>query len=329
MYQLFFGLTSLIMLLSSCYKESQEASDTNRLNIVVFLPGKIQGSPALTSLMKSIHSFEAEKESNFSFSVIEAGFNQAEWDIRFKKIVVTTQADLYVTTNPSMLPIVNEMAQTHPSKKFLIFESPSSQQKNVITIDFKAEELAFLSGVYTSAYFRKEYPDLVPYVAILVGQEYPRMDQIISAYKKGFESLGYPTRVSYRVLGNWYDAERARQIASQFFQAGAMGVFSIAGVANQGVFQAAKEDEGFIMFYEMDSSETFLQDKSVLFSGFINYASLFSQFLKEFSHHTLSFGQHYEYGIKDKVLGFIDNNSFLKQNLKIVENELKLAKKNL
>lgn len=289
--------------------------DNNFYSVNVFIPGQIQGSPPLESLLAGLEEAEVNLGENLKVSVLEAGFDQGEWDRKFEKMVSTIQANLYITTNPSMRGIVEKMAKRFPQKNFLILESTSIDLPNVMSIDFKSDELAYLSGVFAASFLSETYPNLSPYVGVLIGQEYPKMESIVLHFMEGFNSYSEETKVSYRVLGNWYDAERSRQLADQFYSAGVMSILTIAGIANQGVIQSAKENNRYIMFYESSLNDPALLLSNTVFSGFIDYRSLTSFLIQEAYNGSLPLGEHVIYGLEDSILGFLEINENLKEKL--------------
>lgn len=299
----------------ACSVPTLPVVDNNFYVINVFIPGQIQGSPPLESLVAGLYEAENALGENLKVSILEAGFDQGEWDRQFEKMVNTVQANLYITTNPSMRGVVEKMAKRFPKKNFLIFESDSIDLPNIMSVDFKSDELAYLSGVFAASYLSEVYPNLNPYVGILIGQEYPKMEKIVLNFMAGFNSYAEDTKISYRVLGNWYDAERARQLADQFYDSGVMGVFTIAGLANQGVVQSAKENNRYVMFYESSLNDPSLLFNNTIFSGFIDYKNLSSFLISEAYNGSLPLGEHVVYGLGDSILGFLDSNDNLKEKL--------------
>lgn len=300
----------------ACSVPTLPVVDNDFYTVNIFIPGQIQGSPPLESLVAGLYEAENNLGSNnLKISVLEAGFDQGEWDRQFEKMVNTVQANLYITTNPSMRGIVEKMAKRFPKKNFLIFETDPIDLPNVLSIDFKSDELAYLSGIFAASYLSEIYPNLTPYVGVLIGQEYPKMEAIILSFMSGFNSYAEETKISYRVLGNWYDAERARQLADQFYDSGVMGVFTIAGLANQGVVQSAKENDRYVMFYEASLNDPALLFNNTIFSGFIDYKNLCAFLINEGYNGSLPFGEHIIYGLEDSILGFLDSNDNLKEKL--------------
>ncbi|KAL0264050.1 UNVERIFIED_CONTAM: hypothetical protein PYX00_010915 [Menopon gallinae] len=266
-------LLELLFALESFPKLTQEQKELKVSS--EWSAGQLQGSPPLQSLFKGLEEVEKQLSGDCSLKVLEAGYDQSEWDLKFKKLVASSDADLYITSNPSMTAIVQEVAQAYPSKHFIVFESKALSLANVITVDFCSEELAFLAG-----------------------QEYPKMDSIIQAFRQGYaQYTNDMARVVYQVLGNWYDAERARQLSAQQYESGVKAILTIAGLANQGVFQSAQE------------------------KGFIDYKTPACHLVKQACQASLSFGKHYQYGVKDGLLGFLSSTPNLKGKLRLIEKE--------
>jgi simple sugar transport system substrate-binding protein len=86
------------------------------------------------------------------------------------------------------------------------------------------------------------------------------MDQVIvPSFKKGLARAGVNS-LDFRVLGNWFDADKARGMAMDMYRTGSRVVLCIAGSANQGVIQAARESggpsgRGLIVWFDTDGSK--------------------------------------------------------------------------
>ncbi len=90
-------------------------------------------------------------------------------------------------------------------------------------------------------------------IGIIAGQEFPAMTQmIVPGYRKGAAAADPRIKVDYRVLGNWYDANKARELAKSMIDSGVDVILTICGGANQGVITAAKESGVYVLYFDSE-----------------------------------------------------------------------------
>jgi simple sugar transport system substrate-binding protein len=92
-------------------------------------------------------------------------------------------------------------------------------------------------------------PDLK--IGLIAGQQYPAMDEmIVPGYERGAKEVDPGIEVDFRVLGNWYDANKAGDLANSMFDAGVDVIMTACGGANQGVIQAAQERGKYVLYFD-------------------------------------------------------------------------------
>jgi ABC-type branched-subunit amino acid transport system ATPase component len=88
-------------------------------------------------------------------------------------------------------------------------------------------------------------------VGMVIAQQYPVMDKAIRpGFERGFKDVDPAITLDVRVIGNWYDAAKAAELAQSMFDAGVDVVLSIAGGANQGVVKAARERGRYVLWFD-------------------------------------------------------------------------------
>jgi simple sugar transport system substrate-binding protein len=89
---------------------------------------------------------------------------------------------------------------------------------------------------------------------IVAAQHYPALDKlIIPGFEKGLAAADPKAVLETRILGNWYDATKASELANGLFDAGAAAILPIAGGAGQGVVSAAASRGRYALWFDDDS----------------------------------------------------------------------------
>ncbi|MCL2129831.1 MAG: BMP family ABC transporter substrate-binding protein, partial [Treponema sp.] len=123
---LFFLLIGLL-LFSGCKKSDQSETGNGGFSIAVFIPGVMAGSAIYEMLaegtIKAAEDFAASNHNRFpKVTVIEGGFNQAEWESQVTTLAASGNYDLIVSSNPSLPVIVSAVSEKFPEQKFLLLD---------------------------------------------------------------------------------------------------------------------------------------------------------------------------------------------------------------
>jgi len=224
--------------------------------IAVYVPGVTAGSPLYEQMVAGTE--RAVKEfPHASMKVIEAGFNQGEWQEKMTSLAATGEYELIVTSNPAMPFITAEVAKSFPKQKFLHLDAyfaPGNPQ--IYSMLYNQVEQAYfmgyLGGLVTISSMPGANKELK--AGMVVAQEYPALTKMMKpGYEQGLKAVNPNITVDYRVIGNWYDANKAADLANSMIDAGVDVILTIAGGANQGVIKAAKQKGKYVLFF--DSNE--------------------------------------------------------------------------
>jgi simple sugar transport system substrate-binding protein len=223
--------------------------------IAVYVPGVTAGSPLYEQMVAGTE--RAVKEfPNASMKVIEAGFNQGEWQEKMTSLAATGEYDVIVTSNPAMPFITAEVAKSFPEQKFLHLDAYFAGHPQIYSMLYNQVEQAYFTGYLGGLVTKSSMPganqDLK--AGMVVAQEYPALTKMMKpGYEQGLQAVDPKITVDYRVIGNWYDANKAADLANSMIDAGVDVILTIAGGANQGVIKAAKEKGKYVLFF--DSNE--------------------------------------------------------------------------
>ncbi len=252
-----FGLVcaALLLLLPAAQPAALGARETATeadFSVAVFVPGVVEGSPTYEMLVAGVRR-AAEERPGTEVRVIEGGFNQAEWPQSMTSLAATQDYDLIVTSNPSMPEIAAEVSLSFPDQRFLVLDGYLAGNPSLYTVLFNQREQAFLSGYFAGLVSTSSMEHARPGLraGLLAGQEYPIMNRVIRpAFELGLQSVDPAAVLDFRVLGNWYDAAAATELANSMLDNGADVILTISGGGNQGVISAARTKGAYVLWYD-------------------------------------------------------------------------------
>ena len=242
----------VLIILSTFFFGSAKGVDNHKFDIAVFVPGVVDGSPTYEMMVQGVQKAVSENP-NASIKVIEGGFNQGEWQEKVMSLAATGKFKLIVTSNPAMPEICAVVSEAYPNQKFLLLDGYMEGNKNIHTFRFNQTEQAFLSGYFGAMVSSSGMPGTEDGVklGLIAGQEYPDMNlSILPGFKKGAEYKNSGASVDFRVIGNWYDATKAAELANSMFDQGVDVILAICGGAATGIIKAAADRGKYVLWFD-------------------------------------------------------------------------------
>lgn len=158
-------------------------------------------------------------------------------------VVADGGADLVCVVGPDAGAVVLEAAPRFPTTEFCATPAtaaPEEVPSNVLLVDVRVEELAFLAG----AAARLADPPRAP--GFVAGESQYAIDRQRTAYTVGMNAVGGEPRTPY-VGFPAGDEPRGHELAAPQFAAGVSVIYSTAGEADRGVLRAAEEADGLVI----------------------------------------------------------------------------------
>ena len=236
------------------FKSSPDQPEEKGFSLAVVVPGVAAGSPLYENLVSGAEKAVAENPGA-TLKIHELGYNQAEWQEKLTAIVATGLYDLVVTSNPAMPFIILEAVKDFPDQKFLVVDAVYPDHPRMATVLDNQVEQSYLRGHMAGLLSSSDLAgDPANRVGFLVAQEYPALNQMIEpGFLAGARAVDPSITLDRRVLGNWYDANKASDLAKSMIESGVKVIGTICGGANQGVLDAAKEAGVYVVMW--DSNE--------------------------------------------------------------------------
>lgn len=313
MKRMFYIITILITFsFFGCTKDSSKDS----VCIGVFVPGIVSGSPVYEMLVNGVDEAitNHNKDPNaqlVEMFVIEAGTNQAEWATKMTAIVSSGMYDLIISSNPSLPDLVEPLTHQFPNQKFIILDGYLQNNPSIKTIRYNQREQAWMSG-YMAALVTTASKEQMPLsnpqkkIALIAAQEYPVMNNVIfPAFVEGAKAHDKDIKVEFRLVGNWYDATKAANIAHSLYVSDVDVILPICGGASQGVISQAKELGFYITWFDDNGFEK--APGNIISSSAVMQKKLANEVICEYLEGKTEFGTASTVGIKDGYVSFIQD----------------------
>ena len=249
-------IMSLILAPSLVFAEGQPDPDSSMdlepFNIAVIVPGVTAGSPIYEQLVEGAQ-MAADEHDHAAVKVVELGFNQAEWAEKMTSVVATGMYDIVISSNPSMPFVSMDIAAQFPDQKFVFVDGFIEGHPQMASFMYNQVEqsymLGHLAGLITTSDMEGANTDLK--VGMVVAQEYPALNKMmIPGFLQGARAVNPDIELDYRVVGNWYDANKAAELAKSMIDAGVDVIGVIAGGAAPGVFDVGAERNKYVMYWD-------------------------------------------------------------------------------
>jgi simple sugar transport system substrate-binding protein len=211
------------------------------LKVAVFVPGVRAGNAIYDGMAKGIERAVAET-SGASIKVLEAGFNQAEWEEKLTSLVAAGEYDYLFTSNPSMPGLCAKVGASFPKQKFVCLDGYLKGNAQIYTVLYNQIEQGYVTGYLAGLATTSSMPgaNKDKKVGFLIAQHYPVMDKIIApGFEQGLKAADPAITVDQRVLGNFFDANKAADLAKSMLGAGCDVILPICGSGNEGVYKTA------------------------------------------------------------------------------------------
>ena len=194
---------------------TEEREEDGLISILVFIPGVTAGSPPYETMAAGANEF-AQTYENITVKVYEAGFNQAQWEEQLTSLVATGEYDIVLSTNPSLPEICEKVGKKFPDQKFIITDAFLEGNNQIRTYLYNQYEqslyLGYLAGLVTTSDMPYANGDLK--IGFIASQEYPLLNNhMIPGFLEGARMINKDIELDFRVIGNWYDANKASDLA--------------------------------------------------------------------------------------------------------------------
>lgn len=294
---------SALLFLGACDRSEKAAPPRS---IAVFVPGVRAGNAIYDGMAAGVEKAVAET-TGASVKVLEAGFNQAEWEEKLTSLVSTGEYDFIVTSNPSMPDLCAKIGADFPKQKFICLDGYLPGKAQMYTVLYNQTEqgyvTGYLAGLVTTSSMSGANRDKK--VGFLIAQHYPVMDKIIApGFEQGLTAVDPAITVDLRVLGNFFDAAKAADLAKSMLGSGCDVILPICGSGNEGVYKTATDTGTYAVVF--DGNDFARAPKAILGCTVLHQAELAYVKTKAAFDGSLPFGTADIVSMKDGYIEFLD-----------------------
>ncbi|MDD7362804.1 MAG: BMP family ABC transporter substrate-binding protein [Peptoniphilus sp.] len=162
--------------------------------------------------------------------------------------------DIIVAAGFNLADAMLEAAENNPDVNFLIVDAGYEDAPDNLTgLQFKAEEPSFLVGYIAGLTTESNK------VGFVGGQESTLIKAFECGYKAGVDQAakekGQEVEIVSQYVGNFSDAAKGKSIATNMYQQGADVIFHAAGGAGDGVIEAAKDQDKWVIGVDRDQND--------------------------------------------------------------------------
>lgn len=266
---------ALAGLLYACTTEDApaptEPSGTSKLRVGMSadeweLSDKVLEDAVLEGLERVLADFEVKSQV-----MVSKSSDQYENNLD----ALAKENDLIISAGLKMAPMVLRISKEYPDRKFLIIDG-KVDSPNVRSVEFRENEGAYLMGMIAGSMTKSgrvgfiggmELPDTRRYQAGFIAG-------VMSVNEEAGNLLIEGTMIKYS--GSYTDKSKVRTLATDLFSQGADIVMHAAGLAGEGLYEAA-EDAGLLAVgSDRDEAAAYPERASVILASVVKDAGSYA-----------------------------------------------------
>jgi riboflavin transport system substrate-binding protein len=292
-----------------------EPAASGPISVGIFVPGVTAGSPLYEQMVSGAQKVAAGNPK-LTVKVVEGGFDQSKLTDEVMSMAATGEYTYILSSNPSMPDVCTDIAKAYPKQKFIFADAYKPGNPQYYTVMYNQVEqgyiAGYLAGLVTTSSMKGATPDLK--VGAIVAQEYPALNkEMIPGYEQGFKAVNPNITLDYRVIGNWYDANKAADLTNSMIDAGSDIILAIAGGASQGIITAAQARGKYVLYFDSDQYQ--LAPGTILGCAILRQEKLISEIMTKALAGTIPFGKADVVDAKSGYVDFADDNPLYTNNV--------------
>ena len=310
-----FVLAALFLIFAFCVSGGlaaggrAESRGEEDFSVLVFITGVTAGSPPYELMAAGAREF-ADEHAGVSLRIYEAGFNQAEWEEQLTSLVASGEYDLVLGSNPSLPEICASVGGKFPGQKFIITDAFIEGNPQISAWLYNQYEqslyLGYLAGLVSGS--SMQYANSAKKIGFIAAQEYPLLNRhMIPGFLDGARRADPLIELDFRVIGNWFDANKAADLASSMIDSGVDVFTSIAGGAAQGMIRTIQDRGAYAVSF--NTNEYNAAPGYIIGCGIMEQKKLVKEILADAVAGKIIYGTSKIVGAKEGYLDFIDGDS--------------------
>lgn len=229
--------------------------------------------------------------------------------------LVDQDYDLICAIGFMMSDAVAQAAELYPDQKFAIIDDDANKDlENVSCLMFKQNEASYLVGVVAAKTSQTNKAGFV------LGMATPVMNQFGYGYLAGILDTNPDMTIEQQNINSFADAAAGKAATIQMYADGVDVVFQAAGDTGNGVIEAAKEQNKWVI--GVDKDQSFVAPENVLTSAMKRVDNAIYDIVKQCQEGTLKGGV-YTYGMDNGGVDIAPTTTNLSEDVLAYVNDIK------
>ena len=194
---------------------------------------------------------QGAQETGVAYQIVEAGYDPTKWEPALTEMA-NGDFDTIITGSFAMQQLVEQAANKHPDKQFILFDIAADltacKCTNIYSMTYRYLETGYLAGTVAGLI---EADPSVPrnngknVVGVVGGLDIPVIEDYINGYKQGVAAVNPNVKVLSAFANSFSDPVKGKAVGGDMVSQGADILFSAAGATDKGVFEAAAAGNGW------------------------------------------------------------------------------------
>lgn len=258
---------------------------------------------------------EIGNKYGYEVSVIETGMDSSKYENMFLDICDSDADYVIAQSGNGWGDIVFKYASEYPEKKFVVFDASTTAEvtsDNIVCVAYRSNEGSYLVGYVCAAMSESGM------IAAGANRDNPAINDFFTGFINGALACRDDIKVSLAYNSTPGDAAAMGEIATALYNSGVDVMFSVAGAAGLGIFQAAIEGGKLAVGVDSDQYLTYSNSESpelaqvIMTSMMKNIGDSLIVIFDEIDAGTIQWGTLQILGIAEGGVGLADNENYQK-----------------
>lgn len=227
------------------------------------------------------------------------------------------KVDLVIGASFLMHDAMKTVASNYPKTNFILIDSSYTQDeytKNLAGVVFNEKSGGYLAGVLAGSLTIKYSNNSIPglnhdkKLGVIAGMSIAPVERYVNGFTEGVRQVCPECEVKASVLNTFVDQAKAKEIALAMYKDGVDIIFPVAGLAGLGVFEAAKEQNKFVIGADRDQNP--IAPNNTISSVLKRTDIVAEKIVTDFLDGKFESGRTYQYDLQDDAVGLAPFHNF-------------------
>src|SRR6056297_406734 len=248
---LFLTLALVFLFSSAVILETEAVQAESELKVALVVSGGLGDRSFYDSSAEGVEW--AEEDFGIDSRVLECRNDPSLF--RDRLIQGSMYGDVVVVVGFEFYDVVQTVAPEFPEVEYIYVDNNVEGHDNITSIIYKENEGSFLAGALAAMMTTEtEVPNITAEktIGMVGGMDIPVIRNFQVGYQEGAKYADSETEVETVFAGVFEDPAQGKESALTLFSQGADIVFAAAGKTGEGVFQAAEEEDKYVIGVDAD-----------------------------------------------------------------------------